>query len=255
MLEPPDHFTPTEQAIFYVAQYPCERCLLPQLSTTEQFSLFLRWRTAQNYIARCWAARVFGNEDPLYSEMKAEVISRDFYDWAHLSVSYFEALWVLCQLLAPRMAEELAEFGYTELSHVTTALQLFRATVMESTNWQIELSCGYVQIPGRKIDTALKLQAKSIKKGLTKKEALRLQRLSTEHGRKTISIKLLIAMMARYCGSKAVTAQFEHFMLATANLYEKEATMVRKSGSWGWDNGVKLTGTEDGVYIPVISKT
>ena len=255
MLEPPDHFTPTEQAIFYVAQYPCERCLLPQLSTTEQFSLFLRWRTAQDYIARCWAARVLGSEDPLYSEMKAKAISRDFYDWAHLKVSYFEALWVLCQLLSPRMAEDLLELGHTELSYATTALQLFRGILIESVNWSIELSCGYVQIPGRKIDTALKLQAKSIKKGLTKKEALRLQRLLTEHGHKTVSLELLILMMARYCDSKVVTAQFGHFMLATANLYEKEATMARKSGSWGWDNGVKLTGTENGVYVPVPSET
>jgi len=255
MLEPPEYFTPNEQAIFYVAQYPCERCLLPQLSTTEQFSLFLRWRTAQDYIARCWAARVLGSEDPLYSEMKAKVISRDFYDWAHLKVSYFEALWVLCQLLAPRMTEELSKLGHTELSKLTTALSLFRANVIERANWSIELSCGYVQIPGRKIDTALKLQAKSIKKGLTQKEALRLQRLSTEHGRKAVSLELLTLMMVRYCDSKAVMAQFEHFMLATANLYEKEATMARKSGSWGWDNGVKLTGTEDGVYIPVISET
>jgi hypothetical protein len=255
MLEPPDHFTPTEQAIFYVAQYPCERCLLPQLSTTEQFSLFLRWRTAQDCIARCWAARVLGIEDPLYSEMKAKAISRDFYDWVHLKVSYFEALWVLCQLLSPRMAEELSELGHTELSKLTTALSLFRANVIEGANWPIELSCGYTRIPGRKIDTALKLQAKNIKKGLTHKEALRLQRLSTEYGRKTVSLELLILMMARYCNSKAVTAQFEHFMLAMANLYEKEATMSRKSGSWGWDNGVKLTGTKDGVYVPVISET
>lgn len=255
MLEPPAHFTPTEKAIFYVAQYPCQDCLLPQLSTTEQFSLFLRWRTAQGYIAHCWAARVLGSEDPLYSEMKAKVISRDFYDWAHLKVSCFEALWLLCQLLAPRMAKDLSDQGYTELSHATTALQLFRGTLIESVNWWIELSCGYVRIPGRKIDTALKLQAKSIKKGLTKKEALRLQRLLTEHGHKTVSLELLILMMARYCDSKVVTAQFGHFMLATANLYEKEATMARKSGSWGWDNGVKLTGTKDGVYVPVISET
>jgi hypothetical protein len=255
MLQPPDHFTPTEQAIFYVAQYPCERCLLPQLSTTEQFSLFLRWRTAQDCIARCWTARILGSEDPLYSKMKAKAISRDFYDWVHLKVSYFEALWVLCQILSPRMAEDLSRLGHTELSKLTTALSLFKANLIEGANWQIELSCGYVRIPGRKIDTALKLQAKSIKKGLTQKEVLRLQRLSIEHGHKDVSLELLILMMARYCDSKVVTAQFGHFMLATANLYEKEATMARKSGSWGWDNGVKLTGTKDGVYVPAISET
>ena len=255
MLEPPAHFTPTEQAIFYVAQYPCEHCLLPQLSTTEQFSSFFRWRMAQLHIAHCWATRVIGSDDALYSEMKAKAISRDFYDWVHLKVSYFEDLWVLCQLLAPRMAEDLSELGNIELSQATTALHLFRATVMECTNWPIELSCGYVQIPGRKIDMALKLQAKSIKKGLTQKEALRLQRLLTEHGRKTVSLELLMAMMARYCDSKAIMAQFEHFMLAMANLYEKEATMARKSGGWGWDNGVKLVATENGIYVPVTSET
>jgi hypothetical protein len=207
MLEPPDHYTPTKQAIFYVAQYPCERCLVPQLSTTEQFSLFLRWRTAQDCIARCWAARVLGSEDPLYSEMKTKAISRDFYDWVHLKVSYFEALWVLCQLLSPRMAEELSRLGHTELSKLTTALSLFRANLIEGANWQIELSCGYVRIPGRKIDTALKLQAKSIKKGLTQKEALRLQRLSIEHGHKDVSLELLILMMARYCDSYAGNGQ------------------------------------------------
>ena len=255
MLEPPAHFTPTEKAIFYVAQYPCQHCLLPQLSTTDQFSYFFRWRIAQTYIARCWLARVVGSEDSLYSEMKAKTISRDFYDWTHLKVSYFETLWGLCQLLAPRMAEDLLKLGQTEIGRLTTALSLFRGAVLESANWQIELSCGYVQIPGRKIDTALKLQAKGIKKGLTRKETLRLQRLLAEYGHKTISLELLIAMIVRYCDSKAISAQFELFMLAMANLYEKEGTMARKNGGWGWDNGVKLTGTENGVYVPLISGT
>lgn len=255
MLEPPTHFTPTEQAIFYVAQYPCEHCLLPQLFTTAQFSSFFHWRMAQLHIAHCWANRVSGSDDPLYSEMKAKVISRDFYDWVHLKVSYFEALWVLCQLLAPRMAENLAELGNNELSQAVTALHLFRATVMECTNWPIELSRGYIQIPGRKIDTGLKLQAKSLKKGLTQKETLRLQRLLTEHGQKFVSLEVLMAMVARYCDSKVVRVQFEHFALAMANLFEKEATMARKSGGWGWDNGVKLRATEDGVYVPDTSET
>lgn len=255
MLEPPADFTPTEQAIFYVAQYPCQHCLLPKLSTTAQFSSFLNWRLAQTYIARCWSARITGSDDPIYSEMKMKIISRNFYDWVHLKVSYLETLWVLCQLLAPRLFEELSELGHTELGKSATALFLFRTTVMESANWQIELSCSHVEVPGRKIGAALKLQAKSIKKGLTQKETLRLQRLSAQHGHKSLSFSLLITMMARDCHSKAVTAQFELFMLATANLYEKEATMARKNEGWGWNNGVKLMGTKSGVYVPVLSES
>lgn len=250
MLEMPPNLTPTEQAIFYVAQYPCECCLLPKLSTTDQISAFWNWRRTQTCIALCWKARVIGLDDPIYSLVKQKVISRDFYDWIHLKVSYFETLWVLCQLLGPRMAEGLTEQVEKKLGQSNIALFLFQATVMEEANWQIESSCNYVVVAARKADTALKLKAKAIKKGLTQKEELRLQRL-TQNSRKSNSLSLLMIGMAQNSDSKAITAQFKHFMLATANLYEKDATMARKSGSWGWDNGVKLTGTGDGVYVPV----
>lgn len=124
MLEPPDHFTPTEQAIFCFTQYPCEHCLLSKLRTKDQLSTFLSWRLAHLYIALCWKARLYGLDDPIYAEMKEKTISRDFYDWVHLKVSYFEALWVLCQLLAPRIADELKESGKGNTAAKVTALYL-----------------------------------------------------------------------------------------------------------------------------------
>jgi hypothetical protein len=253
MLEPPEHLTPTEQAIFYVAQYPCQHCLFPKLSTADQFSSFWNWRIAQTHIALCWKTRLAGHDDPLYLAMKQGVISKDFYEWAHLKASYFETLWVLCQLLVPQMAERTTKLGREDLGNKITALFLFRAAVMEKANWQIEISCDYVEVSGRNVDTALKLQAKAIKKGLTQKEALRLQRLTLNSSKSKFS-SLLRIMMALNFNNKAVKGQFELFMLATANLCEKEATMARKGGSYGWDNGVKLTGTGSGVYVPIVSE-
>lgn len=252
MLEPPDHFTPTQQAIFYVTQYPCQHCLFPKLSTTDQFSSFFKLRLSQTYIALCWTARLVGDDDPIYSVMKEKVISQDVYDWVHLKVSYFETLWALCQLLAPRMAESLRQLGREDLADKTTALSLFRGGLIEKANGEIEASFGYVQVSGRKADTALKLVAKAIREGLTPKELTRLQNLG-RGGRESNSLGLLIVSAYQNFKSKAVKAQFELFLLATANLCEKEATMARKRGSWGWNNGVKLTGSKSSVYHPVHS--
>jgi hypothetical protein len=250
MLESPDHFTPTQQAVLYVTQYPCLHCVLPKLSTVDQLSYFFNWRLAQTYIALCWSARLAGYDDPLYPELKQKVISKDFYEWVHLKVSYFEALWVLCQFLAPRIAEGVRELGRKNEDRIT-ALLLFRGAVMENANWQVELSCDYVEVSGRNVDTALKLRAKAIKEGLTQKEVLRLQRV-TQNSPSSNCLSLLV-LTAQKINNKAITAQFEIFMLAMANLCEKEATMARKEGSWGWNNGVKLTGSKSSVYCPVHS--
>lgn len=40
---------------------------------------------------------------------------------------------------------------------------------MENANWQVELSCDYVEVSGRNVDTALKLRAKAIKKSYAKR--------------------------------------------------------------------------------------
>lgn len=254
---------PTQQAILCLTQYPCECCVLPKLTAEDQRRSFFRRRTAQNCIALCWWARIYGSGDPIYSQMEEKAISRDFHDWVHLKVLYFEALWGLCQFLAPQMTKELAEAKPEDLAKLKrkdlgerlTALFLFKAAVMEEANDDVELSCEYVEMPGRKIDAALKLKAKAIKKGLERPEARRLKGLSQQYGRETISLSLLKAMAARNFNDKAVKAQFDLFMLAAANLWEKEATIARKGGTWGWNNGVPLTGTKNNVYAPLPSNS
>lgn len=257
------NLTPTQQAILLVTQYPCECCLLPKLQTVDQISSFWDWRKAYTYIAVCWWARVYGSGDLIYSQMKEEAISADFYDWVQLKVLYFEALWGLCQFLAPRMVkdfaklkpEDLCKLKRKDLGERITPLWLFKAAVMEEANEQVEISCEYIELPGRKIDTALKLKAKATQKALTQKEALRLQKLSQQYGRENISLSLLREIATRNNRTKAMRTQFELFMLAAANLWEKEATIARKGGTWGWNNGVKLTGSGDGVYIPLPSES
>lgn len=264
MLEIPDNLTPTQQAISCISQYPCQHCLLPKLRTTDQLSAFLSWRLAQNYIALCWKARVCGLDDPIYAEMKKKTISRDFYDWVHLKVSYFEALWVLCQLLAPRIADELRELGREDATAKATALFLFRGAVMEKANRPIEDSFGYVEMPGRTTNKAFKTAAKAIREilaeGQVSKEVARLTRNLGRGGksggdRGAVCLDLLTSVAVLNFKSKAVKAQFEIFMLATANLCEKEATMARKGGSWGWNNGVKLAGSKSSVYCPAHSES
>jgi hypothetical protein len=214
-------------------------------------------RQTQTFIALCWSARVAGYDDPLYSRLKDKSISQNFYDWAHLKTSYLEALWGLCQILAPRMADDLRRVGHEDIACLTNALFLFKATLIEQENGKLELSFGYVEISGRKIDKALKLKAKSIKEGfLTQKEVKRLRNLAKGNGyRDSRSMTLLYFMVARNLRNRAVTAQFELFTLAAANLWEKEATMARKNGCWGWNNGVKITGSQTSVYTPVSSET
>ncbi|MEG3842973.1 hypothetical protein [Microcoleus sp. herbarium14] len=264
MLEIPDHLTPTQQAVLYVAQYPCQHCLLPKLRTADQLSAFLSWRLAQHCIALCWQARLWGLDDFIFAEMKKKTISRDFYDWVHLKVSYFEALWVLCQLLAPRIAGELRELGREDATAKITALFLFKAAVMENANRPIEKSFGYVEMSGRATDKAFKTAAKAIREvlagGQVSKEVARFtkkQGRGEKSGadRGAVCLNFLTSVAFLNFKSKAVKAQFEIFMLATANLCEKEATMARKGGSYGWNNGVKLTGSKSSVYCPAHSES
>lgn len=256
MLEISEDLPPTQQAILWATQYPCENCLLPKLQTIDQLSAFMELRQVQTFVALCWSARVAGYDDPLYSRLKDKSISQNFYDWAHLKTSYFEALWGLCQILAPRMADDLKKLGYEDVACHTNALFLFKAAVMEEANGNIELSFSYVEIPGRKVDEALKLKAKSIKEGLTKRELTRLRNLAKGNGyRHSHFMSLLFFMVAGNLKSRAVMAQFELFSLASANLWEKEATIARKNGGWGWNNGVKITGTKNNVYAPSLSET
>jgi hypothetical protein len=255
------NLSPTQQAILLVTQYPCECCVLPKLQTTDQFSSFFYRRRVHDYIAVCWWARVYGNGDRIYSQMEEKVSSRDFYDWVCLKVLYFDALWGLCQSLAPRMVkdfaklkpEDLAKLKHKDLGERITPLWLFKAAVMEEANGEVEISCDYIELPGRKIDTALKLKAKAVKEGLNEREARRLQKLSQQYGRKNISESLLREIATRNNRSKAIKSQFDLFMLAAANLWEKEATIARKGGTWGWNNGVPLTGTKNNVYAPLPS--
>lgn len=256
MLEISEDLPPTQQAILWATQYPCENCLLPRLQTIDQLSTFMERRQAQTFIALCWSARVAGYDDPLYSRLKDKSISRNFYDWAHLKTSYLEALWGLCQILAPMMADELRRLGDEDIACLINALFLFKAALIEKENGSIELSFGYVEISGRKVDEALKLKAKSIKEGLTQKELRRLRNLAKGNGyRDSHFMNLLSFMVLKNLKSRAVVAQFELFSLASANLWEKEATMARKNGCWGWNNGVKIAGSQTSVYTPVLSES
>jgi hypothetical protein len=218
--------------------------------------MFMEHRQAQTFVALCWSARVAGYDDPLYSRLKDKSISRNFYDWAHLKTSYLETLWGLCQILAPRMADDLRRLGQKDTANLINALFLFKAALIEKENGNVELSFGYVEISGRKVDEALKLKAKSIKEGLTQKELKRLRNLAKGNGyRDSHFMSLLLLTVAKNFNSKAVIAQFELFNLASAHLWEKEATMARKNGCWGWNNGVKITGSQTSVYTPVSSES
>lgn len=252
--EIPAQLPSTLKAVLTVAQYPCQRCVFKKLSTIDQFSAFFNLRLTQTYVALCWKARFEGADDPIYFDVKQGRISQDFYDLVWLEVSYLESLWGLCQLVAPLMLDGLHQRGGEELVDRFSSLFLFRAAVMESANQQIELSFGYVEVSSRAVDTAFKLKAKGLRDGLTPREAKRLRDLTIRLPLiNSEALNLIIAMVATSFRNKAVRGQFEMLVTATANLWEKKATVARKQGSWGWNHGVKLKGSSNSTYSPVHS--
>jgi hypothetical protein len=73
MLEIPDNLTPTEQAIFYVTQYPCPHCLLPKCSTDTQRNYFLGLQKVQNLIAVAGARKLqslFSEDSETYKALE-----------------------------------------------------------------------------------------------------------------------------------------------------------------------------------------
>jgi hypothetical protein len=254
MLDMPDNLTPTEQAIFYLTQYPCPHCLLPQCSTDAQRNYFLGLQKIQNLIADCWTAYCNGLADPILPDLKNKTIPRDFHEWVWLNVYYFDALWKLCQVLAPSLAESFREAVNSEASiYEATALYLFKAAVMEKINWHIEATFGYITGGGRSADEALKLKVKGLRgKIRTQEETKRLAKL-TKGGRKSKALNLLVVATALDSKNKNVAIQFRNFKIATADLFEKEATMARKGGGWAWDRGIKLKATKASTYVPVLS--
>jgi hypothetical protein len=254
MLEIPDNLTPTEQAIFYVTQYPCPHCLLPKCSTDTQRNYFLGLQKVQNLIADCWTTYCNGSADPIIPALKNKALPRDFYEWVWLNVYYFDALWKLCQVLAPSLAKSFRETVNNEAStYEATALYLFKAAVMEKMNWHIEASFGYTTGGGRAADAALKLKAKRLRgASLTQEETKRLAKLG-RGGHESKVLGSLVRATALDSKNKNVAIQFRNFKLATADLFEKEAKMARKGGGWGWDRGIKLKATKASTYVPVLS--
>jgi hypothetical protein len=249
-----DNLTPTEQAIFYVTQYPCPHCLWPKCSTDTQRYYFLGLQKIQNLIADCWTAYCNGLADPIHAALKNKTLPRDYHEWVWLNVYYFDALWKLCQVLAPCLLENLQEAVNGEaLTYESTALYFFKAAVMEKVNWHIEASFGYITGGGRSLDTVLKLKTKVLRGGtLTQEEAKRLTKVAKGgHELKVLSFLATTAVLESK--SKNVAIQFRNFNQAKADLFEVEATMARKRGGWGWDRGIKLKATKNSTYIPDIS--
>ncbi|MEG4109894.1 hypothetical protein [Microcoleus sp. S13_C5] len=254
MLEMPDNLTPTEQAIFYVTQYPCPHCLLPKCSTDAQRDYFVGLQKIQNLISDCWTAYCNGWADPLLPALKSKAIPRDIHEWVWLNVYYLDALWKLCQVLAPSLADSFQEVVNHEASvYEATALYLFRAAVMEKNNWHIEATFGYITGGGRVADAALKLKAKTLRgEVLTQEETKRWAKLA-KRGHKSNVLDLLGRAAILEFKNKNVAIQFRNFKLATADLFKREATIARKGGGYGWDRGIPLKATEGSVYVPDIS--
>ena len=254
MLEMPDNLTPTEQAIFYLTQYPCSHCLLPRCSTDTQRDYFSGLQKIQNLIADCWTAYCNGSANPILPALKNKTLPRDCHEWVWLNVYYFDALWKLCQVLAPSLADRFQEAISNEAStYEAAALYLFKAAVMEKINWHIEATFGYITGGGRAADTALKLKVKGLRGEIqTQEETQRLEKF-TRGGCKSKVLNSLATVAVLASKNKNVAIQFRNFKIATADLFEREATMARKGGGWGWDRGIKLKATKNSTYIPDIS--
>lgn len=258
MLEPrkmPDGLSPNLQAILTVAQYPCRHCVQKKLFTDDQRAAFLKLSLKQDCIALCWKARFEGTDDPIYSELREGRMSQDFYDLVWLEVSYWEALWGLCQLATPLMAENMIQRG-TEIPDGFCSQFLFRALVMEATNPHLEASFGYVEVPAQSIEKALKLKAKAWNGELTSQEEKRIQKLTSRLPFFTsLALKWLLLTVSKAPKNKAVQGQFEMFATANANLCTKKAKVAHKNGCWGWNNGVLLKGQSNSTYAPARSSS
>ena len=258
MLEPrkmPDGLSPNLQAILTVAQYPCRNCVQKKMSTLDQLSAFIELSLKQNCIALCWKARFEGADDPISRKLREGLISQDFYDLVWLEVSYWEALWGLCQLTTPLMVEEMIQRG-SEVPDGFCSQFLFKALVMESTHPHIEASLGYVELPARPIAQALKLKAKAWNSELTPKEEKRIQKLLSRLPSYTpLALKWLLLTVSKALRNKAVQGQFEMFATASVCLYAKKAKIAHHDGCWGWNNGVLLKGQSDSTYAPARSSS
>jgi hypothetical protein len=251
--EIPDGLPPIQQAILTIAQYPCRRCLQEKLFTDDQRGAFAELSLKQDCIALCWKARFEGVDDPIYPELKEGRISQDFYDLIWLEVSYWEALWGLCQLVAPLMLEDMIQYG-GEVPDGFCSQFLFRALVMEATNPHIKASFGYVEVPAQLIQKALKLKAKAWNGELTPAEEKRIQKLTCRLPFFTpLALKWLLLTVSKAPRNKAVQGQFEMFATASASLCTKKATVAYKNGCWGWNNGVLLKGQSNSTYAPARS--
>ena len=258
MLEPrkmPDGLSPNLQAILTVAQYPCRDCVQRQMSTLDQFSAFIELSLKQDCIALCWKARFEGTDDPISFELREGRMSQDFYDLVWLEVSYWEALWGLCQLTTPLMMEEMMQRG-SEVPDEFCSQFLFKALVMEATNPHMEASLGYIELPARPIAQALKLKAKAWNGELTPKEEKRIQKLTSRLPSFTpLTLKWLLLAVSKALRNKAVQGHFEMFATASASLYAKKAKVTYNGGCWGWNNGVLLKGQRNSTYAPARSSS
>ena len=247
------------QAAAIIQHYPCE-CQLKELWTFDQLAAWFEGRYHKYLISRCWKARFSGEKDPLYPLYKARRISKLVYELIWLEVEYLEQLWGLCQFVYPILAElsQGTETSEEFLSVVDSPLVLFKAVVAEKANADIQYSFEYVEFSSRKLSKALKLTAKALRGEITAKEQRTLGNLTKTL--KHSSAWSLIISVAAYLAPKSavVKAKLTATRMAFAVLSDKKGTQMRRSQSWGWDNGCLMRGNANGTYsfLPnILNKT
>jgi hypothetical protein len=144
------------------------------------------------------------------------------------------------------------------LAVVDSPLVLFKAVVAEEANADIEYSFDYVEFSSRKLSKAFKLSAKALRGEITAKEQRTRDNLTKTL--KHSSAWSLIISVAAYLAPKSavVKAKLAATRMAFAVLSDKKGTQMRRSQSWGWDNGCLMRGNPNGTYsfLPnILNKT
>lgn len=242
------------KVIYLVGKLPDEH-LYKLSKTQEQVRFWLASRYFQNLVSCCWHARFTGEDDPLKPLLSSGELNQDIYDRVWLVVDFYEQLWGLVQLVTPYVQSELSETKWKFLAE--SAYKLFARLIWNEVNSDFAVCLKpYHEFSARKYEKAYRLAAKRVKEGLNLLEEKKLHGLlNQERSDLLLQVVIAVAYQRATKSRLALKSKLEMFHLSISKLYEKEATISRKIGSFAWRNGRLSKGSRYGGTYFTLNKT
>lgn len=231
----------------YIAQLPSER-LLKLARTQDQINLWLAQRYFRTLISKSWTARHSGKNDPVKRLLESQEIDRDTYDRVWLVVDYYEQLWGLVQL----------SFGYVRSECVALrlsypfkeAVDLFFEIIRAEVDNDFSICLSYHEVSARKHEKALRLLSAGCTRPLNPIEDSQLKAVESQYPlNKWFAITLAACEKKATRTKPALKGKLQGFYDAASRLFDKEATIYRKVGSFAWSDGEIIRGKIGGSYF------